>query len=144
MKEMFIKLLACTRAMSMYYQHIHWTSKNSLSFQDHLLAERLYGEVGSEIDGIAEKSIGVTKDASCVDLSLNIKLIGDKINTLPMMAKENAEMFKAALMMEQEFIACCTQYEKTPGITLGFQNMLAGMADHAEGRVYLLQQRINK
>lgn len=144
MKEMFVKLLSCSRAMSMYYQHIHWVSKNSLSFQDHLLAERLYGEINGAVDSIAEKSIGVTGDPDCVNLQTNLMLIQEKIKALPMQSKENADLFKAALGLEQEFINYCTQYEKIPGVSLGFQNLLADLADAAEGRVYLLRQRLSK
>ena len=144
MKDIFLKLLSCLRSKSIFYQHIHWTSKNVVSFQDHLLAERLYNAVEDEIDPVAEKAMGICKDPSVVDPNIITAMVAEKLKLVPMFGKENGEMFKSALTMEQEFIKYCTDYSKIPGVSLGVQNMLADMADHAEGRVYLLQQRITK
>lgn len=144
MSEMFKHLLACHRALFLVYQQIHWASKNTISFQDHLLAERLYTLVNENIDPIAEKAVGVTKSIDPIDLNENIKLIFEKIKKAPKKTKENGDLFSFALTLENEVIEYCTEYEKSDKITLGFKNLLADLSDQCEGRMYLLQQRLNK
>lgn len=141
MKDLFSKLLAHLRAMALYSQTAHWTVKNSVFLSDHLLFERLYNEVNAEIDGVAEKAVGLT-GGDTVNLPMSLKMVYEKIKTLPYNCSENSECFKASLALEQEFVVLCSQADKIPDATLGFRNLMADLADRAEGRIYLLKQRV--
>lgn len=136
MEKYFLELLGCLRALSFGYQQIHWLSKSPAQFyQDHLLAERLYNGVEEEIDPVAEKAMGVTQNPDSIDLMKAIKIAQVKLESF----KPN---FAVMLEMEKNFIAYCAKYEKDSKSTLGMRNMFADMSDRAEGRVYLLQQRL--
>jgi DNA-binding ferritin-like protein len=143
MKDIFINLLSHLRATALYYQTAHWSSKTALFYQDHLLFERLLGSVNEEIDGVAEKAVGLV-GIDGISLLVSLKKVYEKVKTLPQAPTENAEFFKAALGLEQELINLCTETEKVEGITLGFKNLLADLVDNAEGRVYLIKQRLSK
>lgn len=143
MKDLFINLLAHLRSLSLYYQTAHWSVKTSLFYQDHLLLERLYGEVGGEIDAVAEKAVGLT-DCDAVHLPISLKKVYEKVKNLPQKPTDNSDFFKSALQLEQELITLCTTSESMEGVSLGLKNMLADLADNAEGRVYLIKQRLNK
>lgn len=141
MKDLFQKLLAHLRALALYNQTAHWTVKNSVFMADHQLFERLYNEVNAEIDGLAEKAVGLT-GGDAVNLPMSLKMIYEKVKALPSNCPENGDCFKASLALEQEFINLCSIADKTPDATLGFRNLMADLADRAEGRVYLIKQRV--
>lgn len=142
MKDLFQKLLAHLRAMALYDQTAHWTVKNSVFMGDHLLFERLYNEVNAEIDGLAEKAVGLTGGDS-VNLPMSLKMIYEKVKSLPNNCPENGDCFKASLALEQEFISLCSMGDKLPDATLGFRNLMADLADRSEGRCYLIKQRVS-
>lgn len=144
MKDMFKRLFGLARGLQFTYQQIHWLSKNTISYQDHLLADRLYDSIEAEVDPIAEKSIGVLKSIEAIDTIDSLKYMAGCFKNFPKSPKENAEMFKHALEKELELINHCEECCEAEGNSLGFDNMLADIADRAEGRVYLLQQRLNK
>jgi len=52
-------LLALLRAQSWSYQHSHWTVRGDASYGNHLLFERLYNSVQTQIDELAEKIVGI-------------------------------------------------------------------------------------
>jgi DNA-binding ferritin-like protein len=141
MKELFYKLLAQLRAMTLYNQTAHWTVKNTVFMADHMLFERLYNEVNAEIDIVAEKAIGLT-GGDTVNLPMSLKMIYEKVKTLPSNCPENVDCFKASLSLEQEFISLCSMADKLPDASLGFRNLVADLADRSEGRCYLIKQRI--
>lgn len=144
MEEMFKKLFGMFSAQVFVYQHIHWVSKNVVAFQDHLLAERLYGEVSGVPDTLAEKSIGVTGSMQAVDPLERVKAMAPTMKAIGKEQKENAELFRIALQKEQEIIEYCAECEQKAKVSLGFKNLLADLADSAEARVYLLKQRLTK
>ena len=120
------------------------TCKNVVFYQDHLLAERLYGSANEEVDGIAEKSVGVTGGIKAIELIDALEMMEEKLKSFPVESKENGDLFKFCLKIEEELIQFCTKSEKEAKITLGLKNMLADIADRCEGRVYLLKQRLKK
>ena len=52
-------LLAVLRALQFMHLTAHWISKGNAYYGDHLLFERLYGGMGEEIDGLAEKLVAM-------------------------------------------------------------------------------------
>lgn len=131
------------------HQNHHWISMGDPYYGDHLLFQRLYGDVVEEIDGIAEKAIGLGSTAN-VDLQLVnaqvLKLISGQGSAS--MIPQSSDLAKKSLMAELSFLKvvdhALLHLSETGLLTSGLSNMLEGIADVHEGHVYLLKQRISK
>lgn len=137
---MFSELMARFRALSLYYQLIHWTLKGSWFYQDHLLAERLYNDTNDVIDGIAEKGIGATGSTEHVLLPDVLARVTEIIKPYPVTVTSNAQFWLAALKMEREltlWMHAAAEAEKD----LGVQNMLITFLEEGHQRVYLVRAR---
>lgn len=137
---MFDELLARFRALSLYYQEIHWTLKGSFFYQDHLLAERLYNETNDVIDEIAEKGIGATKSTMHVILPAHLTKVQEILAAYKHEVETNADFWNEVLRMEEEletFLDGAYKEEKN----IGVENMLQGYLEDGLQRVYLVQRR---
>lgn len=145
MNEMFVHLLARLRALYLCYQTSHWQCGNLVFYEDHLLFDRLVKETFKAVDKLAEKGVGLVGRES-VNLTKSLDLVKELMEEFefPNEPTENAEFFKAMLKMEESFQEDCTKHEADPVCTLGFKNLIAGMADKSEGRTYLLKRRLSK
>lgn len=131
------------------HQNHHWVSMGDPYYGDHLLFQRLYGDVVEEIDGVAEKAIGLGSTVN-VDLQLVnsqvLKLISGQGSAS--MIPQSSDLAKKSLMAEMSFLKVIDHamlHLKEMGLlTSGLSNMLEGIADVHEGHVYLLKQRISK
>lgn len=56
--ELLKEILAVLRAQSWLFQTLHWQVKGQNFYELHLLYERIYGALGTEIDALAEKIVG--------------------------------------------------------------------------------------
>ena len=142
MKEIIIKILAYQRSLAIYYKTAHWQSKGSLFYSDHLLFDRLHNSVQEEIDTVAEKGIGLTSDISVVNPVTHLKLVSEVMEKMPTENNENIDYAKSALSLEKQFLSFLEEVGKEG--SLGFQNMVGGIADNHETNVYLLNQRSTK
>ena len=140
---MLIDIYVQSKVLEDYYHVAHFQVKNVPFYGDHLLFERLYGSAGSCIDGLAEKLIGIGEPSNTLDINNIYKKTFEKVKTLPCSCKENAQYFEAALKMEQSLIEYCTKCDAETS-SIGIKNMVGGIADVAEGRIYLLKQRLSK
>lgn len=141
MEETLIELMARFRALSLYYQLVHWTLKGSWFYQDHLLADRLYGDVNDVIDEIAEKGIGASGSTAHVMLPDVLVRVMEILQPYPMVADEsNVEFWEALLQMERELTIWMDGAAKSMD-DLGVQNMLIGFLEEGHQRVYLVRAR---
>jgi DNA-binding ferritin-like protein len=133
-------LLSYLRALSEIYQHAHWESSGTNYFGDHLLYERLYNETSGEIDGVAEKTIGISGDSKIINPIEDSK-ITSQIVTKFTKGEFNPESFpEIAIAAEKELIKIIANLMAAKPSD-GVQNMLQGISDKHEGHLYLLQQR---
>src|SRR3990172_2699362 len=123
---MFDELLSKLYSLELYYKNSHWTSKNSIFYGDHQLFDRLSEDVGSKIDVVAEKSIGVTGNTSAINLSSLLKRVYTIVSKLSYDSPENSKAFEQGLQLEQDLLAFITQVEPTQ--TIGVKNMLGDIA----------------
>lgn len=140
MKENFTELLVKLRLLAMYYQTAHWTVKGSLFYQDHLLFERLYNSVNEEIDGVAERAIGLTGDRSIVRLSDVMEKVSEESKKLRYEPRENVEFIQEAIELEHALIEFLESVAKE--VSLGTNDLMASIASNHEGHLYLLNQRL--
>lgn len=139
---MFRELLSHLYALEFFYKTAHWTVKTPLFYGDHLLFDRLSEEASKRIDQVAEKGIGITQDLSVVHLPTLLKSIFNLVKDLSFSNKDNAKFFEESLKLENTFISFCKKFNKSQEATLGTQNLIQDLVDEAEGRVYLIKQRI--
>lgn len=133
------ELLAKLRLLAMYYQTAHWQVKSSTYYADHVLFERLYNETNEQIDGIAERAVGLT-DMEAVSLADSLSMMSQF--KLPTECKDNSEYAKAGLALEKSVMG--TIDRALEGASAGTRNLLEGLADVSEKHVYLLKQRLSQ
>jgi DNA-binding ferritin-like protein len=135
MKELAILL----RAMQLYTQNAHNLVEKSLFFQDHDYLGELYSTYESGYDSIIERIIGLT-DSSQLDLK-QIQLSAVNIlQQLPSKETENMVYFQRIESMENNLRQKIAQIN--PGVSIGTQQLIGGMADESEKRSYKIKQRI--
>lgn len=148
--ELSIILGALEYMRDMYNTH-HWTARGDSFYGDHLLFSRLYEEVQEEIDPIAEKSVGVSTTGA-VDHTRRIKertMLNDAFGADGSSVIPDPDMLmRKSLSVEQAFQelleGCVQSMEQNCSMTLGIDNMIAGIYDTHESHIFLLKQRISK
>ena len=142
-EQFFQELLCKLYALEYFYKTAHWTVSRSIYYGDHLLFDRLSEEAGERTDQVAEKAIGVTGNISIVNLPAVLKRVYAIITPLSYENTENSKYFEDGLKLEQSLLEFCKSNSQTAP-SFGTQNMLQDIADEAEGRVYLIKQRLKK
>ncbi len=143
---MWAELYARFRALSMYYKEAHWTVAGSFFYGDHLLLDRLHGEVEGEIDAIVEKGIGVSQSMDFALIPNHLSMVAEIVRGYPHTVADNVAFFAALTRMEGDlcqFLGVANAQLENNGDCLlkGVQNMLQGFLDSATQRLYLLHQR---
>jgi len=139
-------VLVYLRFLALVHQTHHWTAKGDPYYGDHLLFERLYNETEAEIDGVAEKSIGLGNEQN-VDINLQASQLNELVTSLHagQALPEESELAKRSLEAERSFIkvvsAMLASLKQTNAMTDGVENMLQGIVDAHESHVYLLRRR---
>lgn len=110
---------------------------------DHELFEDWYKELSKHYDSVAERLVGLT-DSSQLNLHAIMDGVNSKCKNYPIDAKENATLFQAALQCEKELQSMLDQLIKNGGISEGTRDLLAGIANDSEVRIYKQKQRIKK
>lgn len=142
-------LLVHLKYLYALHQNHHWTTMGDPFYGDHQLFQRLYGAAVEEIDGLAEKAIGLGSTAN-VDLGLQtsqvLKLVSGSGGAS--MIPKSSDLARKSLMAEMNFLkvidVMISSLEECGLMTNGLSNMLQGIADTHEGHIYLLKQRISK
>jgi DNA-binding ferritin-like protein len=144
------KYIAYLKALREYYQYAHWVSKGDPYYGDHLLFERLYGQLAEQIDSSAEKFIGLI-DESVVyapEISAMVAKILESTKKQDPTEISGLELSVCALNMEKYFLslsnAMYRKMREDGSITLGLDDMIMANHNSHEDAVYLLQQRIKR
>lgn len=140
----FGEVLARFRALSLYYQEVHWTLTGSWFYQDHLLAERLYNDVNGSIDEIAEKGIAAA-GTSFVLLPAHLEQVQRLVSVTqhPRDAQGQAA-FAVALQMEDDLGDALNGLYRNEeaGGDAAVSDLFQSLADGGLQRAYLLKRRI--
>ena len=142
-------LLVHLKYLYALHQNHHWTSMGDPFYGDHLLFQRLYQATVEEIDGLAEKAIGLGNTTN-VNLMLQtsqlLKLVTSEGTAS--MIPTSSDLAKKSLMAEMNFLkvidVMISCLQECGLLTPGLSNMLEGIADVHEGHIYLLKQRVSK
>jgi DNA-binding ferritin-like protein len=123
-------LVAGHRFLSLVYQNLHWLSKGSEFYGDHLLYERLYKKLVEEVDQIAERAIGLVGDQT-VDLS----------HIIPNFEIVSAGLTMGSAIETEQALAVILQAAEQAADSLGAKDLLATLASSREEDLYLLGRR---
>lgn len=131
------EILAILRAQAWMYQTLHWQTKGSNFYGNHLLYERLYNSVNEEIDILAEKLVGYFGEISV-----------DSQDSMEKTSKWLKEWSNDPLDSEkslQQFLSTSYEIMKTKKeLTLGLDDFIMGLANSHETNLYLLGQNTQK
>lgn len=137
-KTILCGLLAVLRGLAWCHLTSHWQAGGG----DHLLFERLYDKVNSEIDPLAEKLVG-TFGPTAVDPVEQAQKMAQMVGYL---SKVDGNMFERSLMAEQGLQVMLKKaldaLEALGQLSLGMDDLLRTMANGHETHIYLLQQKL--
>lgn len=141
-------LLTAAQMLYVLHQTHHWQAKGDNFYGDHLLFERLYNDVLGDIDPLAEKAVGLGGVETVMLMprmqGVNLLLSCTEPHNVMPQSTQLAERSLAAEIMFLNMCAMASFSLKEKGqMTAGLDNLLAGIQDKAEGRVYLLRQRLS-
>lgn len=140
-------LLASLRAESQIHQAHHWQTQGPSYYGDHLLFERVYGEVHGLVDGLAERAVGMG-DAILVQplLQMSHQVVFSKLFYSDAPVRPSSEempllslraLLKSAVLLQLAY----KSLEGRNLLSYGIDNLLQGIADKQESLIYLLKQR---
>jgi DNA-binding ferritin-like protein len=139
--------IAWLRVLSIWFQHAHWATSGKTSYGDHLLYERIYNEITEEIDGLAEKAVGLCGPHT-VDTHLHGKMIGEMLCAYPSPARANEATMIAStgLAAVSDYIETLNETYKTlksaDSLSMGLDDYIMALVSKLESQVYLLKQRV--
>ena len=139
----FQALLAYLRAMHWVHWTNHWQVKGDPQYGDHLLFQRMYEAIPTEIDDLAEKLVAMF-GPEAVDAPLQVTRTQAAIQEIFERAPD--DIFNRALSMEENLQQMVkTIFDAAEGsgnLSLGMNDYLAALANAHETNVYLLKQRL--
>lgn len=141
------ELLAHMRALHLWMHGAHLASKGPSFAGDHaVILNRIYDEVQDQVDALSEKAIGLTDDESLGDAGRILGMAMPVLQHYPAVSgMPQDQLMATALGVEMAFIALLEetfhQLERAGQLSLGLNNMLAGLADTHEGYAYFLKRR---
>lgn len=143
-------VLTMLRGLAVVHQSNHWATKGATYYADHLLFDRLYGNLTAEIDGVAERAVGLGGIGLVDPVSLAKQtaiVVGELCAGMPASANPD-ERVAVSLNAELKFLLMMqilTKEMQTKGtLSRGTDNLLAGVEDKHEEHVYLLKQRADQ
>lgn len=132
------ELAAFFKFMYFYSQMAHHQVKFSTFFSDHDYLGELYESYDAAYDGIIERMIGLGDDANEFDI-INAAAAQFNQHREDNFTK-NISYFAQILAFEKQL--CAMLSEVANNVSLGSNDMIAGMANDSESRQYKIGQRV--
>lgn len=141
------------KALAQMHQVHHWQVTGKSSYSDHLLFERLYTTTQKQIDGVAERAVGLGSP-SLVSLRSSLRNVTRFVDAVEMsvdvpaedIVDESLRMIKASYLAEKFFISALEGIMKELKaknlMSFGMEQLLGTILDDHEGLCYLLKQRM--
>jgi DNA-binding ferritin-like protein len=138
-------LVPLLRATTLIHHTHHWISKGPGYYGDHLLFDRIYNAVDDQVDGVAERALGLSSDASLVDPNFQVQSMAALVAEFSASDTSPEDLVGASLRLERFVLsmidATLVQMREDDTITNGVEDLLQGLSSAHETLVYLLQQR---
>jgi len=141
-----LQVLGTLRALYMLHQANHWQSSGPNYYGDHQLFERLYTPIPEEIDGVAERAVGLGAGAQVY--AAQQSRVTDAILQRWAKSAPNGPAATVRAMVslaaELDLLEQLDEALSVQGVSNGVQNLLQGIADKHESKTYLLQQQLGE
>lgn len=145
-------IVGMLEGLAVLFQTFHWRVNGDTFYGDHLMFQRIYEGIDGQIDGIAEKALGLgaTSLISPSKITETMDIFLDHCNQMHSLVTDDENMNfayakkgKAALELFIHTVEkMMVDLKDKNQLTKGLDNMLAGVLDAQEGYVYLLKQRV--
>jgi DNA-binding ferritin-like protein len=135
------QVLAHLKALAWTHWTCHWQVQGDPFYGDHLLFEKLYNDVPSSIDDLAEKLVTLYGR----DIVNPITLEEMSLEILKTHAASQSLYLKALAMEQvlQDLLKTSYSHLKESGtLSLGMDDFLMSLANKHESHIYLLKQRL--
>lgn len=146
--DLLLSFIACTKATEMWFHAAHHVTKGKGFAGDHnILYSKIYELLGDDYDSLVEKGIGLydEEQLACPILISNLasKIVCNYDSPSNRNDHDIAEIGLYVLIHHlntlEEFY---NQIENTENFTIGFDDLLASMANEYERYIYMLKQRL--
>lgn len=127
------KIITILRAGQFYYQAAHNTVTGKEFFADHGFLGEAYDAYASAYDDVVERAIGLGEELDVLKINGEAARISSGLSI-----KSCEEILEQALEIEKSLIKAI---ETVGQVSKGTDNLIAGIADDAEKRIYKIQQR---
>jgi len=132
-------VLSILRAQYISYQTSHWQVKGQNFYENHLLFQRLYEAVQGEVDGTAEKLVGLVGPDS-VALEVQIELIEDWCERWAATSDHHLRGLRSERDVQAVLKNAYDEIKASNAMTLGLDDFLMATASAHDTNAYLLQQ----
>lgn len=123
------------RASQLYAHQAHNLTTGCTFQQDHATFGDFYGAYEKAYDDVVERIIGLTGDCDITGITKSACDIAEKHKF-----KNAKSAYTVLLATEKSICEVCTSENKKA--SLGTQNLLQGLAEASEKRMFLIQQRL--
>lgn len=142
-KKALTDILTILRLQYLSYQNSHWTTKGTNFYGNHLLFQRLYESVQSEVDSFGERVVGLVGPEAlhlCSQISTMHELCEEwcKEDNLAQRGLDS-EMFLQKVLKEKY-----DALKESGELTLGLDDLIMATASNHESNIYLLKQALRK
>lgn len=146
-------ILSMLEGMGTLMQTFHWKVNGDSFYGDHLLYQRIYEAIDSQVDLVGEKAVGVGSaglaDSEKIIQAMEIFLSDIRENQDVTRDADNMKdaLARRAAYAVNTFIEttdkCIVSLKEKGFLTRGVDNLLAGILDSHESFAYLLKQRVS-
>jgi len=136
-------LMTHLKAMNLAAHNMHNLAARVPFFADHEKLAEFYEKYDDDFDGTVERYIGLNGSES-LNLNEIHMLACQKLQTIPAQFKENGDMFRTLLILEQELCKIIEEYLISMKVSEGTRQMLGEICNQSEVRQYLIKQRVKK
>ena len=146
--DLLLSFIACTKATEMWFHAAHHVTKGKGFAGDHnILYSKIYELLGDDYDSLVEKGIGLydEEQLACPILisSLASKIVCQFDSPVNKDDYEIAHIGLHVLLSHLDNLEnFYSQIENTQSFTIGFDDLLASMANEYERYIYMLKQRL--
>lgn len=131
-------LLETLLAVQWLHRNNHWNVRGQRSYGDHLLFQRIYESIDDEVDGLAEKMIGIF--GPCYPTVAGAQdVFQGWYDTFPSSTMEQHSC-NAELYVIRSFVQVYDGLKEAGHMTLGLDDFLMSAASNHETNLYLLRQ----
>ena len=134
-------LLGLLRAMHWSHWTTHWSVQGTAFYADHELFSRMYEQLPSEIDGLAEKIVA-TYGAAAVEPISQVSVLNAVLLRWTATPDLYARALQAETDLQRALESAMSALRATSELSTGLENFLQGIADAHETHIYLLKQRM--